>query len=66
MVESILLMISVGLMLDPLTHVAHAFSDASGTPAERLSTAMTSIGISVLSGNLTTMAACTPLLFMTI
>ena len=66
MVESVVLMVSVGLMLDPLTHVAHAFTEARGTPAERLASAMTSIGISVLSGGLTTAAACLPLLFTTI
>ena len=66
MIESVVLMVSVGLMLDPLTHVAHAFTEARGSSAERLDSALTSIGISVLSGALSTAASCTFLFFTTI
>ena len=66
MIESVVLMVSVGLMLDPLTHVAHAFTEGHGSSAERLHHALTSIGISVLSGALTTAASCAFLFFTTI
>ena len=44
MVESVVLMVSVGLMLDPLTHIAHAFAEAPGTAAQRLEAALRNIG----------------------
>ncbi len=66
MVEAVVLMVSVGLMLDPLTHVAHAFNEASGSRAQRLSAALTQVGISVVSGALSTAGSCTPLFFCTL
>ena len=66
MIECVVLMVSVGLMLDPLTHVAHAFNEAHGSRAQRLSAALTSIGISVLAATLSTAGSCICLLFCTI
>ena len=66
MIESVVLMVSVGLMLDPLTHVAHAFNEASGSRAERLSAGLTSVGISVLGGTVSTAGSCVCLFFCTI
>jgi hypothetical protein len=61
-----LLIISVGLMLDPLTHVAFAYAEARGSRLERLSAALSTIGISVLMGGLSTAGSCTVMLFTTI
>ena len=66
MIESVVLMVSVGLMLDPLTHVAHAFNEAPGTRAQRLADGLTAIGISVLAGALSTAGSCVFLFFCTI
>ena len=57
-VESLVLMVSVGLMLDPITHVAFAFSEARGTPEERLASALSVIGISVLASCVSTAGSC--------
>ena len=59
-------MVSVGLMLDPLTHVAHAFNEVKGSRAQRLSGALTSIGISVVAAALSTAGSCICLFFCTI
>ena len=53
-------------MLDPLTHVAHAYHEASGSAAQRLSSALTTIGISVVGGALSTAGACLPLFLCTL
>ena len=66
MIECVVLMVSVGLMLDPLTHVAHAFNEASGSKAQRTSAALTSLGISVVSAALSTAGSCICLFFCTI
>lgn len=58
MVESVVLMVSVGLMLDPLAHFAHAFTAAPGDRAARLTAALTQIGISVLAAALSTAGSC--------
>ena len=65
-VESLVLMISVGLMLDPLTHVAFAYSEAAGTRDERLAEALSVIGISVLAGCISTAGACAIMVLATI
>lgn len=66
MIECVVLMVSVGLMLDPLTHVAHAFNEARGSRAQRLASALTSIGISVVAAALSTAGSCLCLFFCTI
>ena len=66
MIESVVLMVSVGIMLDPLTHVAHAFNEACGSRAQRLAHGLTTIGISVLAGALSTAGSCLFLLCCTI
>jgi hypothetical protein len=67
MVESLVVMVSVGLVLDPITHVAFAYAEATDTTQEaRLSRALSTIGISVLAGGISTSGACAILLFTTI
>jgi len=66
MVESVVLMVAIGLMLDPLTHVAHAYTEARGSRPQRVHAALTSIGISVLAGTLSTAGSCSCLFFTTI
>lgn len=66
MTESVVLMVSVGLMMDPLTHVAHAFNEAKGSRQQRISAALTSIGISVVAAALSTAGSCICLFFCTI
>ena len=65
-VESLVLMVSVGLMLDPITHVAFAFSEARGTPEERLASALSVIGISVLASCVSTAGSCAVMAVATI
>ena len=59
--ETIVLMIAVGLMLDPFTHYVHAFSHERGGRPQRLKTMLSSMGISVLAATLSTAGACSAL-----
>ena len=59
--ESIIMMIAVGLMLDPFTHYVHAFSHERGGRPQRLKTMLSSMGISVLAATLSTAGACSAL-----
>lgn len=65
-VESLVLMVSVGLMLDPITHIAFAYSEAHGTREERLASSLSVIGISVLAGCVSTAGACSIMALATI
>ena len=65
-IESLIIMVSVGLMLDPLAHVAFAYSEARGTASERLRAALTTIGNSVLAGAISTAGSCSLMFFTTI
>ena len=70
MIESLVMMVSVGLMLDPICHVAFAYSEARHAghvqPQQRLSYALSTIGISVLAGAVSTVGACAVLFKATI
>jgi hypothetical protein len=48
------LLISVGLCIDYMTHIAHAFLEARGTPEERTRTALGSRGFAVLNSGVST------------
>jgi hypothetical protein len=65
-IEALVTMISVGLMLDPIAHIVFAFAEAPGAPVQRLSEAMSTIGISVLIGGLSTGGSCSAMIFATI
>jgi hypothetical protein len=62
MIECLVLTISVGLMLDPLTHVAFAYAEADGSREQRLAAALGSVGISILAGGVSTAGSCALLL----
>ena len=48
------LLISVGLCIDYMTHIAHAFLEARGTPEERTRAALGSRGFAVLNSGVST------------
>jgi hypothetical protein len=60
----------VGLMLDPMTHIAFAFAEAQHyghhTRRAKLTYALSTIGISVLAGSVSTTASCAVLFLTTI
>ena len=64
--ETIVLMIAVGLMLDPFTHYVHAFAHAPGGRPQRLQAMLSSMGISVLAATLSTAGSCVALFFTVI
>jgi len=70
MVESVVLMVSVGLMLDPMSHICFAYSEAKlqghTTREAQLRYALSTIGISVLAGSASTALSCAVLFFATI
>ena len=65
-IEVLVLTIAAGVTLDPLVHVAFAFSEASGTAEQRLCHAVTTIGISVLAAGVSTSGSCSITIFTTI
>lgn len=62
-IESILIGIIAGFSVDYVVHLAHAYETASGDTNERLSEAFGDMGISVLNGMVTSVAASIPLFF---
>lgn len=55
LIESICITILVGLSVDYVIHIAHAFNESRfATRAVRLQDALTDIGVSVLSASITT------------
>jgi len=48
------LLLSVGLCIDYCTHIAHAYSEAHGTPHERVMTALRTRGAAVLNAGVST------------
>merc|ERR1719502_2206730 len=66
-VISLCLTIAGGLAVDYVVHIAHAYTHAAAaTAVGRARTALREMGISVLSGGLTTLAATLPLHFCVI
>jgi len=69
-VESLVFMVSVGLMLDPIAHVAFAFAEASqhghASREAKVRYAFSTIGVSVLAGGASTLTAISVLLMGTI
>jgi len=64
--EALVITIAIGLTLDPLVHVAFAFSEASGTTEQRLHHAVTTVGISVLAAGASTAGSCSIMMLTTI
>jgi len=62
-IESILIGIIAGFSVDYVVHLAHAYETASGGTYERLTAAFGDMGISVLNGMVTSVAASIPLFF---
>ena len=65
-VESLVAMISVGLMLDPLAHIAFAYSETLGSTEQRVQGAFSTIGISVLGSAISTAGPCMVMVFTTL
>lgn len=62
-IESILISITAGFAVDYVVHLAHAYERAKGDTYERIATAFGEMGISVLSGMVTSVGASIPLFF---
>lgn len=62
-IESILIGIIAGFSVDYVVHLAHAYETAGGDTAERVTAAFGDMGISVLNGMITSVAASIPLFF---
>lgn len=62
-IESILIAIIAGFSVDYVVHLAHAYVVADGDAYERVTAAFGDMGISVLNGMITSVAASIPLFF---
>jgi len=62
-IESILIGIVAGFSVDYVVHLAHAYETANGSTEERIVEAFGDMGISVLNGMITSVAASIPLFF---
>jgi predicted RND superfamily exporter protein len=62
-IESILISITAGFSVDYVVHLAHAYEIAHGDTLERVREAFGDMGISVLNGMVTSVAASIPLFF---
>jgi predicted RND superfamily exporter protein len=62
-IESILIGIIAGFSVDYVVHLAHAYEVAEGDTYERITAAFGDMGISVLNGMVTSVAASIPLFF---
>lgn len=62
-IESILIAIIAGFSVDYVVHLAHAYEVAGGDTDERVTAAFGDMGISVMNGMITSVAASIPLFF---
>ena len=62
-IESILIGIIAGFSVDYVVHLAHAYESAHGDVPERITAAFGDMGISVMNGMVTSVAAAVPLFF---
>jgi predicted RND superfamily exporter protein len=62
-IESILIGITAGFSVDYVVHLAHAYEIGDGSTVERIRDAFGDMGISVLNGMVTSVAASIPLFF---
>jgi len=62
-IESVLISIIAGFSVDYVVHLAHAYESADGDTNERVTSAFGDMGISVLNGMVTSVAASIPLFF---
>ncbi len=65
-IEAILISILAGFSVDYVIHLAHAYGEAEGDTASRVTEAFGDMGISVFSGMLTSIVASIPLFFCTL
>ena len=61
--ECCVILVAAGMSVDYLLHMSHSFNHAKGTKEERVRQALKEMGISVLSGAITTMSAALSLCF---
>eukprot|EP00927_Polykrikos_kofoidii_P029472 TRINITY_DN2548_c0_g2_i1.p1 TRINITY_DN2548_c0_g2~~TRINITY_DN2548_c0_g2_i1.p1 ORF type:complete len:1153 (-),score=132.17 TRINITY_DN2548_c0_g2_i1:175-3291(-) len=59
----IFLIMAVGLSVDYTVHLVHAYNECEGTREERVKKCLSSMGVTVLSGAVTTLLAAVPLFF---
>merc|ERR1712038_1536911 len=64
--ESILITILAGFAIDYVVHLAHSYKEARGDALERTKTAFGEMGVSVMNGMLTSVAASLPMFFTTL
>jgi predicted RND superfamily exporter protein len=62
-IESVLISIIAGFSVDYVVHLAHAYEASDGDAYERVTAAFGDMGISVLNGMITSVAASIPLFF---
>ena len=62
-IESVLISSIAGFSVDYVVHLAHAYEAADGDTYERVTAAFGDMGISVLNGMVTSVAASIPLFF---
>lgn len=62
-VAFLVLAMSIGLSVDYVVHVAHAFEHENGTPSVRLQNALSGIGMSVAKGGVSTFVGISALAF---
>jgi len=62
-IESILIGIIAGFSVDYVVHLAHAYESAVGDTYARIKSSFADMGISVLNGMITSVAASIPLFF---
>jgi len=62
-IESILIAVIAGFSVDYVVHLAHSYEDADGDTSDRVKAAFGDMGISVMNGMITSIAASIPLFF---
>jgi len=62
-IESILIAVIAGFSVDYVVHLAHSYEDADGDTTARVTAAFGDMGISVMNGMITSIAASIPLFF---
>ena len=61
--ECCVILVAAGMSVDYLLHMAHSFNHSKGSKEERVRQSLKEMGISVLSGAITTMSAAISLCF---
>ena len=61
-VSAIIIVMCVGLAVDPAVHFTHFYNEATGNRFEKTQAALHGVGVSVIGGAVTTAAAAIPLM----